>query len=99
MKPNLVSIRTALLIGGLLSTAGSSAVHADQGGIRAQVAALQQAVQMLQQQVGTLVDQAKANNTAITQLTAVELTEPADRPAAPAESEGANNARMHVQDR
>lgn len=71
MKPNLVSIRIALLIGGLLSTVGSSPVHADQGGIRAQVAALQQAVQVLQQQVGALVDQAKANNTAITQLTAV----------------------------
>jgi len=69
MKPSMAvrtlrGVRTSLLFGGLLATVGLSSVHADQGGIPAQVAALQQAVQMLQQQV-------RAQNTAITQLTAV----------------------------
>lgn len=103
MKPNLVvqklvTVRVALLIGALLATVGLSPVHADPGGIPAQVATLQQAVQMLQQQVARFIDQAKAQNMAITQLTAaIEGLPPAwDKilPANDGEPDGCNSSRF-----
>ena len=77
MKPDLVvrklvAVRVALLIGAILATVGLSPVYADQAGIPGQLAALQQAVQILQQQVA-------AQNTAIAQLTAVVNSESAPR--------------------
>jgi hypothetical protein len=69
MKPNLAAqafliARFTLVVGAIVGPTSLSCAYADQGAIPAQIAALQQAVQMLQQQVG-------AQKTTITQLTAV----------------------------
>jgi len=86
------------LIGALLTTAAISPVQADQGGIPPQVAALQNDVQILRQQVRKLIEQAKTQNIAITQLTAAikEFPPAWDRtlPASDGDPNGCNSSRF-----
>ncbi len=75
MKPSLVvqmsrAVGISLLVG-LIVGVSLSPAHADQGGIPAQVAALREDVQTLQQQVRQLIENARNQNNVITQLTAV----------------------------
>lgn len=72
MKPNLaVQAFLTLLVGVIVGTVGVSSAYGVQPTIPAQIAALQDDVQALQQQVKRLIDQAKTQSTTTGQLTAI----------------------------